>query len=209
MDVALLVFLTTLNGLFAMSEMALATSRKARLATLAELGDTKAQAAIRLIDQPTQFLSTIQIGITSIGMLSGIVGEAAFAGPLAVQMQAWGLGETAASWLSTGVVVTGITFSTIIFGELVPKRIGQMFPEPVARWISPGMSQLARLAKPAVSLPAPRPACSGCCASTAAPAAPSRTRRSPPAWLRGWTPASSSGTSTRWCATCSTSTTAR
>lgn len=56
MDVALLVFLTTLNGLFAMSEMALATSRKARLATLAELGDTKAQAAIRLIDQPTQFL---------------------------------------------------------------------------------------------------------------------------------------------------------
>lgn len=152
MDVLLLVFLTTLNGLFAMSEMALATSRKARLATLAELGDKKAQAALRLIEQPTQFLSTIQIGITSIGMLSGIVGEAAFAGPLAVSMQAWGLGERAASWLSTALVVICITFFTIIFGELVPKRIGQMFPEPVARGVSPAMSWLARLAKPAVAI---------------------------------------------------------
>ena len=151
MDVLLLVFLTTLNGLFAMSEMALATSRKARLATLAELGDKKAKAALRLIDQPTQFLSTIQIGITSIGMLSGIVGEAAFAGPLALQMEHWGMGERAASWLSTAVVVCGITFFSIIFGELVPKRIGQMFPEPVARWVSPSMVWLARLAKPAVA----------------------------------------------------------
>mgnify|MGYP001964856611 FL=1 len=97
MDVLLLVFLTTLNGLFAMSEMALATSRKARLATLAELGDKGAAAAIRLVDQPTQFLSTIQIGITSIGMLSGIVGESAFAGPLAVVMQGWGMTEGVAS----------------------------------------------------------------------------------------------------------------
>jgi putative hemolysin len=151
MDVLLLVFLTTLNGLFAMSEMALATSRKARLATLAELGDKKAKAALRLIEQPTQFLSTIQIGITSIGMLSGIVGEAAFAGPLALQMADWGMGERAASWLSTAAVVTGITFFSIIFGELVPKRIGQMFPEPVSRWVSPSMVWLARLAKPAVA----------------------------------------------------------
>ncbi|MFT4190158.1 MAG: hemolysin family protein [Comamonas sp.] len=152
MDVVLLVFLTTLNGVFAMSEMALATSRKARLATLAELGDRRAQAAIRLIEQPTQFLSTIQIGITSIGMLNGIVGEAAFAGPLALVLQQWGLGERAASWLSTALVVTCITFFTIIFGELVPKRIGQIFPEPVARWVSPGMARLARLAKPAVAV---------------------------------------------------------
>ncbi len=78
MDVLLIVFLTLLNGVFAMSEMALASSRKARLAALAEAGDRGAQAALRLMDQPTQFLSTVQIGITSIGVLNGIVGEAAF-----------------------------------------------------------------------------------------------------------------------------------
>jgi len=111
-----------------------------------------AAAAIRLVDQPTQFLSTIQIGITSIGMLSGIVGESAFAGPLAVVMQGWGMTEGVASVASTAVVVCCITFFTIIFGELVPKRIGQMFPEPVARGISPLMAGLARLAAPAVAL---------------------------------------------------------
>jgi len=75
MDVFLLALLTTLNALFAMSEMALSTSRRARLAALAETGDAGAVAALKLMEAPTQFLSTVQIGITSIGMLSGIVGE--------------------------------------------------------------------------------------------------------------------------------------
>src|SRR6187399_345300 len=92
MDVLLLALLTTLNALFAMSEMALSTSRRARLAALAETGDAGAEAALKLMEDPTQFLSSVQIGITSIGMLSGIVGEAAFAEPLSLQMQAWGLG---------------------------------------------------------------------------------------------------------------------
>ncbi len=152
MDVLLLALLTTFNALFAMSEMALATSRRARLAALAEAGDRGAAAALKLVDQPTTFLSTIQIGITSIGMLSGIVGEAAFAGPLAVQMESWGLGTGAASIASTAVVVVTITFFTIIFGELVPKRIGQMFPEAVARWVSPPMAGLAKIAHPFVRL---------------------------------------------------------
>jgi putative hemolysin len=152
MDVLLLALLTTLNALFAMSEMAVSTSRRARLAALAEAGDRGAQAALKLVDQPTAFLSTVQIGITSIGMLSGIVGEAAFAGPLAVRMEAWGLGEKAASIASTALVVTLITFFTIIFGELVPKRIGQLYPEPVARWVAPPMRGLARLAAPFVRL---------------------------------------------------------
>ena len=86
MDVLLLALLTTLNAAFAMSEMALSTSRRARLAALAETGDAGAAAALELMEAPTQFLSTVQIGITSIGMLSGIVGEAAFAAPLAVWM---------------------------------------------------------------------------------------------------------------------------
>ena len=152
MDVLLIVFLTLLNGVFAMSEMALASSRKARLAALQEDGDKGASAALQLLDQPTQFLSTVQVGITSIGMLNGILGEAAFSARLAKVLLAWNMSEAAASITATAVVVTVITFITIIFGELVPKRIGQMHPEAVARWVSRPMATLARMAGPFVKL---------------------------------------------------------
>ncbi len=152
MDVLLIVFLTLLNGVFAMSEMALASSRKARLAALDEAGDKGATAALQLLDQPTQFLSTVQVGITSIGMLNGIMGEAAFSSPLAAWLQGQGMTEAAASVTATALVVTAITFITIIFGELVPKRIGQMYPEAVARWVARPMAGLARLAGPFVKL---------------------------------------------------------
>ena len=152
MEVLLIVFLTLLNGVFAMSEMALASSRKARLAALEESGDKGATAALQLLDQPTQFLSTVQVGITSIGMLNGIVGEAAFSDALARLLQGWGLSDGAASVTATAVVVTAITCITIVFGELVPKRIGQMFPETVARWVSRPMTTLARLVGPFVKL---------------------------------------------------------
>jgi len=152
MDVFLLALLTTLNALFAMSEMALSTSRRARLAALAETGDAGAAAALKLMQDPTQFLSSVQIGITSIGMLSGIVGEAAFAEPLATWMRKIGMGAGTASVASTAVVVSCITFFTIIFGELVPKRIGQLYPEPVARHVARPMRGLATAAKPFVLL---------------------------------------------------------
>jgi putative hemolysin len=150
MDVLLIVFLTLLNGVFAMSEMALASSRKARLAALAEAGDRGAQAALRLMDQPTQFLSTVQIGITSIGVLNGIVGEAAFSKGLSVWLISQGVAERFSDGLATALVVTLITFVTIVLGELVPKRIGQLFPETVARVAAPVMLALATLAKPFV-----------------------------------------------------------
>lgn len=152
MDLLLIVFLTLLNGAFAMSELAVASSRKARLAAMQEGGDKGAAAALRLMEQPTQFLSTVQVGITSIGMLNGIVGEAAFSAPLAVWLGARGLSEGVASVAATAIVVVGITFTTIIFGELVPKRIGQMFPETVARWVAQPMTWLATAAKPFVAL---------------------------------------------------------
>ncbi|MGJ7494351.1 hemolysin family protein [Variovorax sp. RT4R15] len=152
MDVFLLALLTTLNALFSMSEMALSTSRRARLAAMAESGDAGAVAALRLMEDPTQFLSSVQIGITSIGMLSGIVGEAAFAAPLADWLEGLGMGRGTASVVSTALVVTCITFFTIVFGELVPKRIGQLYPEPVARWVSRPMRALATGAKPFVVL---------------------------------------------------------
>jgi putative hemolysin len=150
MDVLLIVFLTLLNGVFAMSEMALASSRKARLAALAEAGDRGAQAALRLMDQPTQFLSTVQIGITSIGVLNGIVGEAAFSEGLSLWLVTQGVAERFSDGLATALVVTLITFVTIVLGELVPKRIGQLFPETVARMAAPPMLALATLAKPFV-----------------------------------------------------------
>jgi len=152
MDALLIVFLTLLNGVFAMSEMALASSRKARLVAMQESGDKGAAAALQLLDQPTQFLSTVQVGITSIGMLNGIVGEAAFSAGLGQVLLAKGMSEAAAGVTATAVVVTAITFITIIFGELVPKRIGQMYPEAVSRWVARPMAALARTVAPFVKL---------------------------------------------------------
>ena len=152
MDFLLIAFLTLLNGVFAMSELALASSRKARLTAMSESGDKGAHAALKLLDNPTQFLSSVQVGITSIGMLNGIIGEAAFSDDLARVLLAWGTSERAASVTATAVVVTVITFITIVFGELVPKRIGQLYPEVVARLVSRPMTWVARIAKPFVRL---------------------------------------------------------
>lgn len=151
MDIALLVFLILLNGAFAMAEMGLTAARKARLQVLVETGDGGAAAALKLHDDPTRWLSTVQIGITSIGLLNGIVGESAFAGPLGDWLEArLSLSESAADILATGGVVVLITFCTIIFGELVPKRIGQMFPELVARLFARPMDWLSKATKPFV-----------------------------------------------------------
>jgi len=154
MDVALLVFLILLNGVFAMSEMALTAARKARLQVMHEAGESGANAALELHDNPTKWLSTVQIGITSIGVLNGIVGEAAFSAPLA----AWltqvlpMIGPRAAQISATGLVVVIITFLTIVLGELVPKRIGQMFPETIARLVAQPMNWLSTATRPFVAL---------------------------------------------------------
>ena len=152
MDFLLIAFLTLLNGVFAMSEMALASSRKARLAAMAESGDKGAQAALGLLDQPTQFLSSVQVGITSIGMLNGIIGEAAFSGGLSVWIQGLGVPIRASDISATALVVALITYITIVFGELVPKRVGQLYPEAVARLVARPMMGVASAAKPFVKL---------------------------------------------------------
>ncbi|HSW19882.1 MAG TPA: hemolysin family protein [Ramlibacter sp.] len=152
MDVLLIALLTLLNGVFAMSELALASSRKARLVYMAEEGDPGARAALELLEQPTRFLSTVQVGITSIGVLNGIVGEAAFSAGLAAWITTFGIGPRASGIAATAIVVAIITFVTIIFGELVPKRIGQLHPEAVARIVSRPMAWLAKAAGPFVAL---------------------------------------------------------
>ena len=153
MDVALLIFLILLNALFAMSEMALTASRKARLQVMVETGDARALAAMELHEDPTKFLSTVQIGITSIGVLNGIVGEAAFSAPFSQWLQhTVGLPDRAAEISATAMVVALITVLTIIFGELVPKRLGQMYPESVARLVAQPMNWLSTATRPLVRL---------------------------------------------------------
>jgi putative hemolysin len=132
MEIVLLFALIVLNGLLAMSEIALVTARKARLQKLVDEGDGAAVAAVKLGEDPTRFLSTIQIGITSIGVLNGIVGEAALAGPLATWLIAAGMPSTYATYGATGLVVVLITYFSIVIGELVPKRLGQTHPETLA-----------------------------------------------------------------------------
>jgi putative hemolysin len=152
MDLILILVLTLFNAVFAMSEMALTASKKARLAAMAEAGDKGAEKALALMDQPTHFLSTVQVGITSIGMLNGIVGEAAFSEGVSLFLQSFGTTPKIASIAATTIVVVVITFITLIFGELVPKRIGQLHPEAVARLISRPMSAIATIAAPFVKL---------------------------------------------------------
>ncbi len=153
MDVALLIFLILINGLFAMSEMALTASRKARLQVMVESGDAGAQCAMELHEHPTKFLSVVQIGITSIGVLNGIVGDAAFSAPFAKWLhETFAIHDRAADITATAMVVVVITFLTIIFGELVPKRIGQMYPEAVARVVARPMEWLSIGTRPFVKL---------------------------------------------------------
>ncbi len=152
MEIALLFALILLNGLFAMSEIALVTARKARLQRLIDEGDRSAAAAVKLGEDPTRFLSTIQIGITSIGVLNGIVGEAALAAPLAVWLATVGVPEQYSQLAATGLVVVLITYFSIVVGELVPKRIGQSNPELLARFVARPINALAMATKPFVVL---------------------------------------------------------
>ncbi|CAH1387346.1 hemolysin family protein [Candidatus Nitrotoga sp. M5] len=152
MDILLLITLILLNGIFAMSELALVTSRQSRLARLAADGDASAEVAIRLGEDPTRFLSTIQIGITSIGILNGIVGEAVFASPFAAWLQTLGVNQDSSELGATALVVLVITYLSIVVGELVPKRIAQFNPEGIARLVARPIHILAILTHPFVRL---------------------------------------------------------
>ena len=152
MEIAILFALILLNGVFAMSELALISARKTRLQKLIDEGDSGAIAAAKLGEDPTRFLSTIQIGITSIGVLNGIVGESALARPLAEWLAGLGLQAQYAGYIATGLVVVLITYFSIVVGELVPKRLGQSHPEALARIVARPIDWLALATKPFVRL---------------------------------------------------------
>lgn len=152
MEIAILLGLILLNGVFAMSEIALVTAKRSRLQKMQDGGDRSARAALELGEDPTRFLSTVQIGITSIGILNGIVGEAVLAAPLATWLQTLSVERHASEVAATALVVVLITYFSIVLGELLPKRIGQINPEPIARLVAKPMLLLALLATPFVKL---------------------------------------------------------
>ncbi len=149
----IIIFLLILgNGVLAMSEIAVVSARKARLQQLAEAGDKRAQAALELAKDPSRFLSTVQIGITLVGILAGTFGGATLAGELAALMAPIpGLAEYA-NVLGVTLVVLGITFLSLVVGELAPKQIGLSNPERIASLVARPMTMLARLTSPVVSL---------------------------------------------------------
>lgn len=152
MEIAIILALILLNGLFAMSEIALVTARKARLQRHIDEGDRGAMAAVKLGEDPTRFLSTVQIGITSIGVLNGVVGESTLAAPLGAWLQGFGVSATTAGYVATAIVVAGLTYFSIVLGELVPKRLGQLAPEAIARMAARPISFLAVASPPFVKL---------------------------------------------------------
>ncbi|MCT9071549.1 hemolysin family protein [Cupriavidus gilardii] len=152
MEIAILLALILLNGVFAMSEIALVSARKARLQKLIDEGDRGAIEAVKLGEDPTRFLSTVQIGITSIGVLNGVVGESALAQPLGLWLQGLGMAQPTAGYVATAIVVAGLTYFSIVLGELVPKRLGQLAPETLARAVAQPLSWLAVASTPFVKL---------------------------------------------------------
>jgi putative hemolysin len=150
---ALVIFLLIiLNGVFAMSEIAVVSARKARLQQWAEAGDAKARAALELANAPNQFLSTVQIGITLIGILAGAFGGATIARELNARLSSIPLFAPYSHALSLAIVVAITTYLSLIVGELVPKRLALNNPERLAAAIAGPMRALSRVAYPVVHL---------------------------------------------------------
>ena len=147
----LVVFcLTLVNGLLALSEMAVASSRLPKLRALASQNVKGSRRAIALASDPGRFLSTVQIGITLVGVLAGAVSGATLGKRLALQLEAFGLANNFAEAIGFGLVISGITYLSLIIGELVPKQIALRNPERLACLVAPGMTLLAKIASPIV-----------------------------------------------------------
>jgi len=151
--IAVVLLLVVLNGIFAMTEMAVVSSRKSKLQSRAERGDRGARAALALAEEPTHFLSAVQVGITLIGILAGAYGQAAIAGELTHILEAAFPAVSAyAEVVSTAVVVVLITYVSLIVGELVPKRLALIFPESIAAKMAGPISTVAIVLHPFVVL---------------------------------------------------------
>ena len=150
MEIFIILLLILLNGLFAMSEIALISARKSNLTAQAKQGNKRARQALKLAEDPNKFLSTVQIGITLIGILTGIYSGAAIADDLREVFVRWGVPYAAP--VAQTLIVIVVTYLTIVFGELIPKRIGMTAAEPVAKLVAGPMKVLSVVASPFVWL---------------------------------------------------------
>lgn len=151
-EISVIVFLMFLNGLFALSELALVSARKTRLEQLAKEGDARARIALELAKSPDAFLSTVQIGITFIGILAGAFGGATIAKPIARYIADFPVLAPHGETISVAIVVVFVTYLSLVIGELVPKRVALNNPETFARLVAPTINRLSRLAHPLVVL---------------------------------------------------------
>jgi putative hemolysin len=151
-EILIILVLIIANGVFSMSEMAIVSARKVRLQQLANQGDAKAKAALKLAESPNHFLSTVQVGISLIGILTGAFGGATIANRLAVYVKLVPLLAPYSEPLSFGIVVLIITYLSLIVGELVPKRLALNNPERIASIVAIPMQALAAIASPVVFL---------------------------------------------------------
>ncbi len=151
-EILIVLLLILLNGYFAMSELAVVSARRARLQGMAEQGNRGARAALALTDDPGRFLSTVQVGITLVGVLTGAFGGATLAGYLAEWLRSVPVLAGSADAIALGLVVVAITYLTLIAGELVPKRIALVAAERIAVLVARPMTLLSRVAAPVVWL---------------------------------------------------------
>jgi putative hemolysin len=151
-EIAIVVALIVLNGALAMSEMALVSSRPARLKALMEANRRGAATAMRLAEHPGRFLSTVQIGITLVGVLSGAFSGATLGPRFAATLLGWGVPAEWANTVGVGSVVVLLTYLSLIVGELVPKQIALRNPEGISSMVAPAMSLLSKVASPLVWL---------------------------------------------------------
>lgn len=149
-ELVIILLLILANGIFAMSEIAVVAARKIRLQQRAEEGDHRAQAALTLANSPAQFLSTVQFGITLVGVLAGAYGGARLSAPLADLIRGVALLAPYADPIALGTVVAAITVLSLILGELVPKNVALQYPESIASWVARPMQLLSRIGGPLV-----------------------------------------------------------
>ncbi|WP_026325763.1 hemolysin family protein [Sphingomonas sp. Mn802worker] len=147
-DVLIILALVALNGIFAMSELAIVSVRKARLEAMARSGRRGAAAAIKLASDPGKFLSTVQIGITLIGILAGAYSGASLGTPTAARLEALGLSHQTAETVGFALVIGLTTYASLIIGELVPKQIALRAPEAIASVVALPMTYIATATKP-------------------------------------------------------------
>jgi len=149
-EICIVVALIILNGLLAMSELAIVSSRPARLRRMVDMNVTGSRRALSLASDPGKFLSTVQIGITLVGVLSGAFSGATIGLRLASWLMGFGMSAGVADVIGIGAVVAVITYASLIIGELVPKQIALLNPEAVAVRVAPAMTILAKAMLPLV-----------------------------------------------------------